>query len=190
MNETKKIQAFEYIVIQLAKWFVGKQDLSESLSDNEIKLFNKNNDFDTLKVLKLLFFVCAVGDIKEKTDLLSTFKFVAMPFGPVELDIYEAIKGKKIENIEITITNSAIKDGNILKNNTDTLFSSINIAIDSLRKLSKDIVKYRQWQLVDISHLWNCWSFAINIARSNNKKQHPMDSDLILQDTNCPLSIT
>lgn len=83
---SKKEQAFEYLVPQIAKWWV-EQNPSKKFEDN---------DLSTLKILKLLFFISAVKSNRENDGLLNIFdRWVAMPYGHIERDVYQMIKGKK-----------------------------------------------------------------------------------------------
>lgn len=73
-----KIKAFEYFVRALVR------------QTNNYEEF-KNNDFSQLKVQKLLFLACSAN-----TELLGIFdNWVAMPYGPIEYDIYKYTRENK-----------------------------------------------------------------------------------------------
>lgn len=85
-----KTLAFDYFVYQLLNWY------KEAYGENIVE-----NDLSILKVLKLLFFMTAIGAKKEDDDSLldNTFdKFYAMPYGHVEGDIYDSIKQKNTKS--------------------------------------------------------------------------------------------
>lgn len=77
----QKIQAFEYIIIQLLKWYNEGKALDE--------LDKIPDDFDKLKVFMLLFYVVQSKVSPDDEGLLSIFdNFVAMPYGSIEMDVY------------------------------------------------------------------------------------------------------
>lgn len=98
-ESTQEIEAFEYIVLGIVKWWIEA---------NPNKPFEEN-DLSTLKVLKLHFFICAVGTKKDsKVTLLDTFKFYAMPYGHVCKSVYDTIKKNKGVFKRFTLTNKAL----------------------------------------------------------------------------------
>ena len=98
MTSTHKKQAFEYLVFKLVKWYKSNH--------------NSNiNDLSILKVLKLTFFVSAVGTTRDTKDTLldNVFdNYFAMPYGHVESDIYNSIKLEEFINISINNSKTEI----------------------------------------------------------------------------------
>lgn len=83
---TTKELAFEYLMDCFIDWYKSIKN------DNSF-----HYSFTKLKVIKLLFFASAVNANNEDHNLLGTFnKFVAMPFGPVESDIYNKMNQSAI----------------------------------------------------------------------------------------------
>lgn len=93
-DKVDKKLAFEYFIFNLIKWW-GEL--------NPTKEFEEN-DLSSLKVLKILFFVSAVGSNREEDGLLKIFKnWMAMPYGHVEIDVYKMMRDKEQFNwFEIT----------------------------------------------------------------------------------------
>lgn len=165
-----KTQAFEYIIDQLVIWHNEKNQ-----SDDNYK-----NKFTKLFLLKMLFFVSAVNTTDED-NLLDTFdSFIAMPFGPVEKDVYDAI------NIGIgkyTITDKGIdskSSQNTLSRLDLNLKGQIDIAIVALKSKNSDLINYSAFDLVDLSHKWDCWKIAFRYAQSIGKNAMPMPKELIV----------
>ena len=82
---------FEYLVFRLDEW---KKQLNNT---NKILL-------SKLRLQKILFLVCACDATNENRRLLDVFdNFYALPYGPVEMDIYEAMKEDgSFQNIHFT----------------------------------------------------------------------------------------
>ncbi len=154
---TLKINAFEYVIDRLVDWFKRK---------NPDKSFEDN--FDKLKVFKLLFFVATAKASKEKDgSLLDIFdKFIAMPYGPVEVDVYnnlDRMTKYKLEPNRITQTDkSPIKLSETL--NEDLFIESI----DLLEQNNPDLINYDAFKLVDISHKWLSWRFVYQNSQKHN----------------------
>jgi len=113
---SKKTQAFEYFVYQLQKWYIGKYGSFE------------NNDFSILKVLKLLFFCSAIEAEKDKDDTLLDIafdNFYAMPYGHVESDVYNAIRGGELSFFKIDRDKTTLNSSNIDDNNFTNLSNNI-----------------------------------------------------------------
>lgn len=99
-KKENQILVFEEIVMQIVKWWKDS---------NPGKDFEKDNNLSTLKVLKLHFFVCAVGTTKnEPSPLLDMFNFYAMPYGHVCGDIYQHIKNTRGKFSKFTLSNKGI----------------------------------------------------------------------------------
>mgnify|MGYP003610257323 CR=1 FL=1 len=99
MKETTKEKAFEQFVLGLIKWWAEVNPEKEW----------EENDLSILKVLKILFFVSAVGADSKGDGLLNIFdNWVAMPYGHVEKDVFDLIRHKKGEFSFFTLTNTRI----------------------------------------------------------------------------------
>ncbi|MCT3949060.1 DUF4065 domain-containing protein [Elizabethkingia anophelis] len=157
-NTDKKI-AFEYFVCQLHAWY------KEACGDT------KDNDLSILKVLKLLFFVSAVGTDKNSQNSLidDVFdNFCAMPYGHVESDIYTIAKEKKLSYISIDTTKSKIISlDTILKEIGREVKIKIDKSIKLLKEINFDLIKFSSFELVELSHKWYSWVKNYNKAKSS-----------------------
>ncbi len=167
-REQNKIQAFEYLVYKLLEWY--KESLPES----------NHNDLSILKVLKLTFFVSAVGTNKnsENDTLLDIFdNYYAMPYGHVESDVYTYIKTEVLNNI--TVTNRFTEISNqqeIIFNCEQEIRDKIDNSIFQLKKINKGLIKSTSFELVDLSHMWYSWQRNYALAKGNhrNSKKIPI----------------
>lgn len=148
MGKFNKEEAFEYLVYKLVEWFeqsTGKVD---------------RNDLSTLKVLKLTFFVSAVGTTKKSKETLldDVFdKFVAMPYGHVESDVYSGIKKKVYLNINVDNKCTKIKESFNPDLYDSNLKKKIGHAVDALKEVNPNLIKMSSFDLVDLSHSWYSW---------------------------------
>ena len=53
------------------------------------------------------------------------------------------------------------------------------IAREALKKENKDLIKLHAFQLVEITHKWECWKQAMKIATVLNKGSYTMNIDSI-----------
>ena len=156
---TQKIDVFQYILKQVSAWCE-----KESGSDVLFKSYSR------LTAQKMLFFVASVkyGE-EEDQDLLDIFdNFVAMNYGPVEVDIYQAMKDDdltkyKFKEIKIQI------DSTVKLNPEGNYQKRVDQAILALKKINSKIATYHAFELVEISHQWDCWISAMDIASIFNK---------------------
>ena len=85
-----KCLLFEYFVHSLYKW---NREL-----DNTCKA-----EYTKLQLHKLLFLASAINTTAIQHDMLDIFhRFYALPYGPVEIDIYEAMNTGKIGSISVS----------------------------------------------------------------------------------------
>ncbi len=160
MNTNNKQNYFEYMI--------------DRLEGNNLDL----STFSTLKSLKILFFIAAIDN---SGKLLNVFdQFYAMPYGPVESDIYDSINSKELSKYSININGCEIKNSSFsfekLDNDTKEL---IDDSINSLLKENPKILGYTPFQLVDISHKWSCWKICFDIAIQQNRNSILMPHDTI-----------
>lgn len=171
MVNEKKIQAFEYILFIL------------------IQLYDKNkktNDLSILKTMKILFFISS-AKVDEKEDLLDLFNsYYALPYGPVEMDIYEAIKMNKLNFFHLgdttfTTNRSSIssKDFNLLDKD---LKQSIIKSIQLITKENPNLLYLKAFDLVEISHKWFSWNYYFNLAKSRNQLKMRIPIDIIKEE--------
>lgn len=157
MNTTLKIQAFEYLISKLLEWQSSQSNLE------------KNNDLSILKVLKLTFFVSAVGTKSDTQNSLLDGVFdnyVAMPYGHVESDIYSYIKNNLLTHYQIN-NRETIQKKLYTPETLDDLFIKIEIdnAVSLLKKINNNLIKMSSFDLVDLSHTWYSWQKYFSIAQ-------------------------
>lgn len=144
MEKTIKIKAFDYMLQQFDKW---RKDYFES-QNIPVKPLSR------LIVLKLLFLTAAPKTNKGK-DLLDIFNnFYALPYGPVESDIYNAIQENKLPSYHIK-ERSVEKKAQQSYNSQDPLIIRINAAINELKDINPFIISLSSFELVEITHKWD-----------------------------------
>lgn len=135
---THKIQYLNEFIEELIKWH-----------EDDIGAI-QNNDMSMLKVLKLLFLWAA----KDQKALGIFDKFEARPLGPVEVDVYNAIKDNDTNLLfKISHTNLTRKSINS-KWRSDPVIAEM---VKRLREKNPNLIKSSASQLVDITHKWDCW---------------------------------
>lgn len=170
----EKGQAFEYFVYQLQKWYIGKYGSFE------------NNDFSILKVLKLLFFCSAIEAEKDKDDTLLDIafdNFYAMPYGHVESDVYNAIRGGELSFFKIDRDKTTLNSSNIDDNNFTNLSNNIKTKIDSsfkkLLEKNEKVLEMLPLDLVLLSHHWYSWRYYYNKAKEKGVYSEKIPNSVI-----------
>ena len=174
-REQKKIEAFEYLLFELVNWFMNKKNISN------YEDFNKNNDLNKLKVIKLHFFVTAINS--NNNNLLEVFnKFCAMPYGHVESDIYNSLGKLNFFTVDVKkliINDLNTIDSNCFKNVEEIIKNQIKESIEKLKITNPNIINYNALDLVELSHTWFSWKSMISFARSNNRNSELIPSNII-----------
>lgn len=167
MDNTLKINAFEYVLFKLDEWY--KENHPNS---NE-------NDISVLKALKLLFFLSAVDSQKDSNDTLLDVVFdnyVAMPYGHVESDVYTNIKLKSHSNISIDNKKTTINKVINLEIGTKT---KIDNSVKKLKSINNDLINMSAFDLVELSHSWYSWKYYYAKAKRNNTFKEPIPNEII-----------
>lgn len=171
-----KIEIFETIVHKLKNWFMEENNI------NSIEDFNRNNDFSILKLIKLHFFVVAINSNDDNT-LIEKFDFFAMPYGPVETEIYSNFKNNyKFSNFSINNFKTEFTTNLPSKEISKNIIQSIDQAIDSIKNIDSSFINADAGSLVELTHKWNSWKIIYNEARSNNSYSKQIPSELIKKD--------
>ena len=163
---------FEYLVYKLELW---KQEMHSRSQET----------FTKLKLQKILFLVASVKSKDNTYPLLNVFnKFYALPYGPVEMDIYEAMIDHSFKNIDF--------NGNECKTNfTEGCFTNldkaqmaaITEALQTIKNMGADYISMPPFELVDITHKWTSWQVAMQVAEMCNSKREPMSTAEIISST-------
>lgn len=168
-REYKKL-LFEYLVFQLMDW-------AKEIDSYCVPTFTK------LRLQKILFLVSARKATIEKPALLSVFNsFYALPYGPVEMDIYESMK----ENT--AFQHICFNDTDCICNNlTAEMFSTIkdedkSLVEDSIAEFKDMGVNYLTrpvFELVNISHQWTAWQVSMSVAKMLSSSKEEMSTESI-----------
>jgi len=167
----RKKKCFEYIVTQLKVWY------------KEVVGTDSMESFTRLKLHKLLFLISSVTASPEDKKMLQIFdNFYAMPYGPVEGDIYNEMVNDSFTVLSFSERFVGFKrefDENGFDVNDKGL---IDEAIAELKKTNRLLVQYQASTLVDITHKWSSWKYAREIADALGKGSERMDVESICKD--------
>ena len=164
-----KIEAFDYMLQLFEKW----RDSHEEL---------KNEPFSKLKAMKLLFLAAAPkkdgGD-----DLLDIFdNFYAMPYGPVESDVYNAMREDKLPSFSVKYRSIEPREGAEpynAKRYNDKFYHRVRNAVNDLKKKNEKLVLLNAFELVEITHRWSSWNRAMDFAEFMKQLSAKMPTDSI-----------
>lgn len=173
-----KILVFEYLVYRLDKW---KKDIEKT--GKIVPSFTK------LRLQKILFLVCAWNVDNKNPKLLDIFnQFYALPYGPVEIDIYEAMKNNQ------TFQHISFNGNECMYSNIESsMFTSIsslhrqwiNEAVDDFIKNDRRYLTMPVFDLVDITHRWSAWQIAMQYAKLGGHSREKMTSLEIIESKKC-----
>ena len=162
--QNTKIELFEYLVYLLEQW---KAEI------------NATEKFTKLRLQKILFFAAAINATEEEHPLLDIFdRFFAMPYGPVELDIYESMKKNEFNHLHFNgiecQSNFQSFDVSSInpKNRND-----INNAVRALKGVGFDYLSAPVYNLVEITHKWSAWQIAMDISKMSGSLQERMTTE-------------
>lgn len=169
--ENKKL-LFEYLIFKLEQWKQEKHSRSQVV-------------FTKLKLQKILFLVASVKSKNGTYPLLSIFnKFYALPYGPVEMDIYEAMNKNSFANVNFNgneckfhFTKESFVDL------APTQKDAITEALQAIKDMGADYISMPPFELVDITHKWTAWQVAMQVAEMCNSKREPMSTEDIMNST-------
>lgn len=167
------IEIFKNIVFQLRDQYIEKAGIN-------IDKFQELNDFSVLKLIKLHFFVISINS-ENDSYLLKQNEFWAMPYGPVETNIYSQIKLNK-NFTEFTLSNDKIKF-KLEKPDIDLeIEKKISQSINILFDLEPRLLFSDAGTLVDLTHKWNCWRKNYLLARAKNTYSSIIPKEDIIND--------
>ncbi|MGN7709164.1 type II toxin-antitoxin system antitoxin SocA domain-containing protein [Chryseobacterium sp. 22543] len=171
--DTNKLLITKYILYKFSIWY--KEAYGES----------ENNDLSILKSLKLVFLLATINSKKQNENLLDMgFEFTAMPYGPVEKEIYDSYKegllndiidknGLKIHNLQEIVNNKALqqKDKDLIDNN-----------LGILKSYNYYLISKSASYLVDLTHKFTSWKKNYKLATSVSKYSHDIPKIDIQED--------
>lgn len=169
---------FEYLVFRLDEW---KKKIEKR--NEKVPAFTK------LRLQKILFLVCAWNVENTNRKLLNIFdQFYALPYGPVEIDIYEAMKNNKIfQHINFN-GNECIYSK--IESSVFTSVSSryrkwIDEAVDNFIKNDRKYLTMPVFDLVELTHKWSVWQIAMQYAKLCGHNSEKMTSLEIIESKKC-----
>lgn len=168
MDKTLKIQYFDFFITELSN---TTQAIKESSKFNF--------SFGKLKLMKLLFFISTIN-IDNWYLLENIFdKFYAMPYGPVESDIYDEINNLPnyiVQNNQTFLKKEAILDYSNLDDNVKTI---IKQSIQDLKKQNENIFKLDSFKLVELTHKSDAWRIPFHEAQKKGSLSKRMSNTAI-----------
>lgn len=163
-----KNQAFSYLINKMIEWH---KECSQD--EDYAKKFTK------LFLLKMLFLIAAIKT-REDEDLLDTFdNFYALPYGPVESDIYDNMSNDEIPIYSITDRGLSEKRvENIWELEADEK-EKLNESLRKVRERNENLITKSAFELVEITHKWECWNKAFKFAKFTGSGSAKMSKELI-----------
>lgn len=167
----KKKEYFEYFLSLLFNWN-SKIGSKESLTK--------------LRLQKMLFLASTVNATKEHHPLLDLFdRFYALPYGPVEMDIYESMQLNNFRYYKF-------ENNDCVSKNKEEVYSDLNMtikdeiksAVQSLKNMKVNYLTMPVFDLVNITHNWTVWQRSMYIARLLSSRKERMSTDAILTSEN------
>ncbi len=135
-----------------------------------------------ISALKLLFFVVGASCGYEDRGLTAVFnRFVAMPYGPVEMDVYIAMQQKKLPRYLVTAESVRLERGLPYGDGVDR--ASTDESLEYLLRESPDILRYAPFDLVNLSHRLSCWRDSYSKALNEGHRREEMPSEGIQYST-------
>lgn len=167
-----KLLNTKYIFIQFLDWY------KESFGESE------SNDLSILKSLKLIFLLSTINTNKQNESLLDfDFRYAAMPYGPVEKDIYDWFKEGKLDDV---IDKQGIKNHNLFKTNFDSINCDFKKVVDTniivLKSENFYLITKSASYLVDLTHEFTSWKENYNKALSLGKYSEDIPKSDIQKD--------
>ncbi len=168
-NKQVKKTLFEYLVFLLVKW------AKEIHPTKEVYL-------SKLRLQKILFFAATINARKEDHPLLDVFdKFYALPYGPVEVDIYDAMNANGFSII--TFKSNYCEYNNLMEKTFNDIPEGLKCAIEnsiiSLKGVGFDYLYSSVYELVDITHKWTVWEVSMRFAEIMGRHREEMSIDSI-----------
>lgn len=172
-HRQEKQRLFEYFVVQLDKW---KKSVSTKY----------DTPFSKLQLQKLLFLISALDATLQDHPLLDMFdRFYALKYGPVEMDVYDAMTQGTFEilNFGDRFCEIDSEKTSIFDSISEDQKSMVDKAIDMLKKRDPVYVLKSPFELVEITHGWTVWQIAMIMADMSNSKMERMTTSDICNST-------
>lgn len=166
---------FEYIVYRLEKW-------KQEIGSHDVPAFTK------LRLQKILFLVCAWNVSADNPKLLKVFnRFYALPYGPVEMDVYESMKHQSaFKHISFEGNNCVCQALNLsmFKELPTDMKDAVDEATDRFISDGRKYLTMPVFDLVNITHKWTAWKISMEIAKFLGGKKEEMSTIDICNSVN------
>ena len=165
-HRQEKLRLFEYLVIELEKW---KNEASQKTQIS----------FSKLQLQKLLFLISAQEATLQHHPMLDIFdRFYALKYGPVEMDVYDAMNQGTFELLSFGERFCEIhkEKTDIFDNIPVEQKSMVDIAIGKLKQKNRNYILKDPFELVEITHGWTVWQVAMMVADMTNSKMERMST--------------
>ena len=168
-NKQIKKDLFEYLVFLLVKW-------AKELRPTKDVFLSK------LRLQKILFFAATINSRKDDHPLLDVFdRFYALPYGPVEVDIYDAMNANGFSII--TFDGNYCSYNNLMERAFNDIPEELRLALEnaiiSLKSISFDYLYSSVFDLVDITHKWTVWEVSMRFAEIMGRHREMMSTESI-----------
>lgn len=165
---------FEYIVYRLDGW-------KRKICAKQIPAFTK------LRLQKILFLICAWNVSKKEPKLLMVFNnFYALPYGPVEMDIYEAMKDEHAFKYLHFDGNECVydtMDDSMFQGLSKDARDYVDEAIESFVSEKRDYLTMPVFDLVDITHKWSVWQISMEYAKLQGRNKEGISNESIINSS-------
>lgn len=181
MDSSNKILYFDYFIsgIILRQYKNSGLNLQNIIRENIVYC-----GLNKLKLLKLLFFV-SVLKVDNQYLLDDIFdNFYAMPYGPVESDIYDLLPN--LPNYVVANNGLSLKEGadlNYSDKDNDVLYKRIDKCIDTLYDINPYLFQMPTFDLVELSHKADSWRIIFAEAQKRGKYSLRMPNNIIKETT-------
>lgn len=165
-HRQEKLYLFEYFVIQLNKW---KQEVRPKI----------DIPFSKLQLQKLLFLASTQDATIQSHPMLDMFdRFYALKYGPVELDVYEAMTHGSFEALNFGERYCEVHPERMafIDSITEAQKTMVDRAIGMLKKRNPEYILKEPFELVEITHGWTVWQIAMMMADLSNSKMEKMST--------------
>lgn len=169
--ETKKL-VFAYFVDVLYRW---NKELDSTCQPK----------YSKLQLQKLLFLASAIDVGSKCPGMLDVFnRFYALPYGPVEMDIYSAMNSDSLMQIKVIdriCEYNPPQDKNLFDTIPVRTRELVNHAVSCLKQQNVNYFSISPFDLVKITHRWSAWRDAFAMATLCGSKQEPMSAESICE---------
>lgn len=174
MDNCNKIKAFDYMLQLFEEW----RTLYFQRKGDDVKPLSK------LIVIKLLFLTAAPKKDGGE-DLLSIFdNFYALPYGPVESDVYNAIQKDLLPSYHIKERSVEKKTHQSYEKLDMDICLKVQKALEDLQAVNYDLIGLSAFELVEITHKWESWNKSMKFAEFMGHSSAKMLTKSIREDSN------